>query len=135
MECNSGHKWDGHGILRLISWTSPGNLHAELVLNAIMDVVRRCLSLTPVPCLVPHFSALKLICSAVEHIQVNQGQLEALAQSIAELLQALDGEYRAGKLLDVRDSTSLAGLDAFVRSMCFFAFDLYPHCAGYYVIF
>jgi hypothetical protein len=79
-----------------------------------MDFIHQCLSLAPVPYLAPAFSALRLICSSVEQAQASKRQLEALAQSIAQLLQTLNGQYRAGRLLQARTSTPLADLRGFV---------------------
>jgi hypothetical protein len=81
-----------------------------------MDTVQQCLSLTSVPCLIPAFSAFKFIWSDVEQAQVGKTQLDALAQSIAQLLLTLDGEYRVGRLQGVKTSMALADLCRFVRS-------------------
>jgi hypothetical protein len=83
---------------------------------ATMDIVQQCLSLTSEPCLISAFSAFNFIWSNVEQAQVSKTQLEALAQSIAQLLLTLDGEYRVGKLQDVKTSMALAHLCRFVRS-------------------
>ena len=80
-----------------------------------MDVVHLCLSLTPVPCLAPAFSALRFIWSSIERAKASKSQLEALAQSIAQLLKALDGEYQTRRLLQARTSTPLADLHRFVK--------------------
>jgi hypothetical protein len=85
-----------------------------------MDVVHLCLSLTPVPCLAPAFSALRFIWSSIERVKASKGQLEALAQSMAQLLKALDGEYRTGQLLQARTSTSLADLHKLVKFVTLF---------------
>ena len=79
-----------------------------------MDIVRHCL-LAPVPCLAPTFAALRFIRSSVEQVQASKSQLEALVQLIAQLLQTIDGEYRAGRLLQVRTSVALTELSRFVR--------------------
>ena len=80
-----------------------------------MDIVQQCLSLTSVPCLISAFSAFKFIWSDVEQAQVGKTQLEVLAQSIAQLLLTLDGEYRAGRLQQVRTSVPLGDLSRSVR--------------------
>jgi WD40 repeat protein len=80
-----------------------------------MDVVHLCLSLTPVPCLSQTFSVLRFIWSSIERANASKCQLEALAQSIAQLLKALNGEYQAGRLLQARTSTPLADLHRFVK--------------------
>jgi hypothetical protein len=63
---------------------------------------------------VPHlalaFAKVKIICLSVKQVQVSHRQLETLAQFITELLQALDGEYRAGRLQQLRTSTTLSDL-------------------------
>ena len=74
-----------------------------------MDIVRHCLYLAPA------FAALKFIRSSAEQVQASKSQLEALVQLIAQLLQTIDGEYRAGRLLQVRTSVALTDLSRFVR--------------------
>ena len=81
----------------------------------IMDVVHLCLSVTPVPYLAPAFSALRSIWSSIESAKASKCQLEVLAQSIAQLLKALDGQYRNGRLVQARTSTPLADLHRFVK--------------------
>jgi hypothetical protein len=44
-----------------------------------MDIIQQHLSLTPVPCLLPAFSAFKFIWSDVKQAQVDETQLEVLA--------------------------------------------------------
>jgi hypothetical protein len=80
-----------------------------------MDIIQQCLSLAPVPYLAPAFSVLRFIWSSIKQAQASKGQLEALGQSIAQFLKALDGEYSTGRLLQVRTSTPLADLLRFVR--------------------
>ena len=80
-----------------------------------MDIVHQCLSLAPVPYLGPAFSALRFIWSSIEQAKASKSQLEALGQSIAQLLKALDEGYRAGRLLQNRTSAPLADLRKFVR--------------------
>jgi hypothetical protein len=83
-----------------------------------MDIIYSCLSLAPVPYLAPAFSALRFIWLSVQQVQASQQQLEALAQSIAQLLHMLDEEFRAGRLLQSRTSTPLADLCRYVRFHC-----------------
>jgi hypothetical protein len=117
----TSHMTSGHGISKVAIHvqasvycyrTSPYVTH--MLSDAIMDIVHMCLSLTPAPCLVSDFAALKLIYSSVEQVQANKGQLQALEQSIAQLLQTLNGEYYAGRLLDVQTMISLTNLHLFV---------------------
>jgi hypothetical protein len=79
-----------------------------------MDIIHLCLALAPVPYLAHAFSALRFIWSSVEQTQASKRQLEVLAQSIAQLLQVLDGQYRAGRLLQVKTAMPLADLSRFV---------------------
>ena len=79
-----------------------------------MDIIHHCLALAPVPYLAPAFSLLRIIWSSVEQAQASKRQLEGLAQSIAQLLQTLDGQYRAQKLLQVQTSKALTDLCGFV---------------------
>lgn len=80
-----------------------------------MDIVYKCLSLTPLPTLAPAFSSFRFIWSAVEQAQISKSQIEALAQSVADLLQTLEGEYHVGRLLEARASTALTNLCMCVR--------------------
>src|ERR1700683_295751 len=79
-----------------------------------MDIIHQCLSLVPVPYLAPAFAALRFIWSSIEQAQTSKQQLKALAQSIAQLLQTLDGQYCARRLLEVQTSKSLTDLCGFV---------------------
>ena len=79
-----------------------------------MDIIHLSLSLSPVPYLAPAFSALRLICSSVQQAKASQRQLEALAQTIAQLLSTLNTEYCAGNLLQDKTSIPLANLGRFV---------------------
>ena len=79
-----------------------------------MDFIHQCLSLVPVPYLAPAFSMLKYIWLSVEQAQASKGQLETLAQTIAQLLLTLNGEYQARRLLKIKTSTSLADLARYV---------------------
>ena len=88
-----------------------------LHLHPTMDVIHLCLSLAPLPYLSPAFSALRYIWLSIEQVQTSKRQLEALAQSIAQLLQALDDEYRAQRLLQDKTAVPLADLCKFVGYM------------------
>ncbi|KIM77036.1 hypothetical protein PILCRDRAFT_12391 [Piloderma croceum F 1598] len=79
-----------------------------------MNIIHQCLSLAPIPYLAPAFSILRFICSPIEQAQASKQQLRALAQTIAQLLCMLNEEYRAGRLVRAKTSTSVANLDRFV---------------------
>jgi hypothetical protein len=79
-----------------------------------MDIIQQCLSLAPVPYLAPAFSVFRFICSTVEQAQASKQQLQALSQTIAQLLSTLNTEYRAGRLLQTKTSTPVADLIGFV---------------------
>jgi cytochrome b len=81
-----------------------------------MDIVHQCLSLASVPYLAPAFSALRFIWSSIEQAKASKCQLDALAQSIAQLLKALDEGYRTGRLLQNKTSTPLGDLCRFAKS-------------------
>ena len=84
-----------------------------------MDIIHCCLSLAPVPYLAAAFGALSFIWTSVERAQASKKQLEALSQSIAQLLETLDGEYRSGQLLEAKTAaplTDLCGFVMFVRA-------------------
>ena len=82
-----------------------------------MDAIHVCLSLAPVPYLGHAFSVFKFIWSQIAQVQASKRQLEVLARSLAQLLKALNGEYRAGRLLQARTSTPLGDLCRCVRSI------------------
>ena len=75
-----------------------------------MDIIHQCLSLAPVPYLGTAFSVFRFIWSTIQQVQASKRQLEALVQSIGQLLQTLDGEYRAGRLSEGKTSTALKDL-------------------------
>ena len=79
-----------------------------------MDIIHHCLSLAPLPYLAPAFATLRFIWSSVEQAQASKRQLEALTQSIAQLLQTLDAQYRAGRMLQATTSKPLDDLCRFV---------------------
>jgi hypothetical protein len=82
-----------------------------------MDIIHQCLSLAPVPYLSPAFSVLRFIWSSIQQVQASQRQLEVLAQSIAQLLETLNEEYRAGRLLQAKTSSPLKNLRRYVGIM------------------
>jgi hypothetical protein len=84
-----------------------------------MDIIHHCLSLAPLPYLGPAFSALRFIWSSVQQVQASKRQLEALTQSIAQLLKTLDSEYRSRQLLQASTSTPLDDLRKFVVLILF----------------
>lgn len=84
-----------------------------------MDAIHECFSLDPDPSLVPAFSAFKFVWSEVKQAQASKRQLETLAQTIAQLLQTLDEEYKSGRLIQVMTSTPLVGLSRFVELSLF----------------
>jgi hypothetical protein len=77
---------------------------------SMMDIIHQCLSVVPVPYLAPAFAALRFIWSSVEQARASRQQLQALAQSIAQLLQTLHDQYRAGRLLESTTSRPLVDL-------------------------
>ena len=79
-----------------------------------MDIIHYCLSLAPLPYLAPAFSTLRFIWSSVQQAQASKCQLEALTQSIAQLLKTLDTEYRSRRLLHATTSRPLDDLCRFV---------------------
>src|ERR1700729_3907350 len=89
----------GH-LLMLLEWKS---FNCTL---STMDIIHDCLSLVShaVPYLGLAFTLFKIIWSSVQQVQVSKQQLEVLAQSVAQLLNALDGAYRARRLLLARTS-------------------------------
>jgi hypothetical protein len=85
-----------------------------------MDIIHQCLSLAPVPCLAPAFSVLRFIYSSVKQAQVSKQQLQALSQTIAQLLWTLNREYRSGRLLHAKTSTAVDDLGRFVILTMFY---------------
>jgi hypothetical protein len=99
-----------------------------------MDAVRQCLPLTSAPELARILTVIKLICSSVEQAQISKLQLGALAHSVAQLLQTLDGEYRAKRLQ--KDITLvLADLSTFVTLLYYGNLNLIPDSADYWTTF
>jgi hypothetical protein len=78
-----------------------------------MDIIQQCLSLAPVPYLGTAFSVFRFIYSSVEQTQESKQQLQALSQTIAQLLSTLNKEYRAGRLVQAKTSTSVSDLNRF----------------------
>ena len=82
------------------------NVLIPLTRLSTMDIIHQCSSLAPVPYLAPAFSLLQVILSSVEQAQASKRQLEFLAQ----LLQTLDGQYRAWQQQHVQTSKTLTDL-------------------------
>jgi hypothetical protein len=80
-----------------------------------MDIIHQCLSLAPVPYLAPVFAVLRFIWLSVEQAQASKRQLQALAQTIAQLLWTLDKEYSAGRLVQSLMLTHITNLGRFVE--------------------
>jgi hypothetical protein len=81
-----------------------------------MDIVQQCLALVPVPCLSTAFSLLSFIWSSVEQVQASKEQLRVLATCIAQLLSALDAQYRTNKIVPSTTATALNDLSLYVSS-------------------
>lgn len=79
-----------------------------------MDVVEDIVSRAPLRHLSDIFTIFKLFWQNVQSVQVNQEQFRVLAYSIAQLLQTLDREYRAGHFGEHKTFVSLEGLRKFV---------------------
>lgn len=82
--------------------------------------MHQCLSLTPEYYLDPAFSSLKFISSSIKQVQASQRQLETLVQMIAQLLQAINAQCRAGRLpqTGASESTALTDLCRSVKFTC-----------------
>jgi hypothetical protein len=83
-----------------------------------LEIIHNCLALAPLPYLATVFSAFMFIWTSVEQAQASKQQLEVLVQTIAQLLQTLDRQYRAGRLLQARTSTPLSDLGRSVNTYC-----------------
>jgi hypothetical protein len=68
------------------------------------------LSLAPVPYLSTAFSYFNLICGSVEKAQASKLELQNLAVSLAQLLQALNKAFRDGQHTPVSASTDINNL-------------------------
>jgi hypothetical protein len=66
------------------------------------------------PGLAPAFSEASLIASTLKQIQTNRQQFSGLMSSIETLLQTLDSEYLADRLLESQTSVSLQNLTRYV---------------------
>jgi len=78
------------------------------------------MSIPPVPCLAPDFASLRFMVSSLDQVQVGKSQLEVLVQSIAQLLQTINAEYSAERLLHPSTSMSLADLARLVNDISVF---------------
>jgi hypothetical protein len=65
-------------------------------LQTVLDVI---LGITPVPGLSAAFNILSLIVSAIEQARKSKQRLAVLAQSAAQLLQTLNTEFTAARLV------------------------------------
>ncbi|KAF7351565.1 DUF1768 domain-containing protein [Mycena sanguinolenta] len=88
-------------------------------LQTVLDVI---LGITPVPGLSAAFTLLKTIVSAIQQVSKSKQQLALLAQSAAQLLQMLNAEFSASRLMQstcakpLRDLHGLLlDIQAFVR--------------------
>ena len=80
-----------------------------------MGIIDQCLSLAPVPYLSPAFHLFRIIWLSVQQAQASKWQLETLAQSIAQILNTLNEQYRTGRLLQAKTSTPLSNLHECVK--------------------
>ena len=80
-----------------------------------MGIIDQCLLLVPVPYLSFAFHLLRTIWLSIQQAQASKWQLEALAQSIAQILDTLNEQYRTGRLLKVKTSTPLKKLHECVK--------------------
>jgi Flp pilus assembly protein TadG len=69
----------------------------------------------PSTLLAPVFAVLMFIWLSVEQAQASKRQLQALAQTIAQLLWTLDKEYSAGRLVQSLTLTHITNLGRFVE--------------------
>jgi hypothetical protein len=79
-----------------------------------MDVVESCLALVPVPYISNAFAIFRIIWVSVQQAKTSNEQLRALSYTVAQLLRALDTEYRDQKLTKARTSAQLDELDRLV---------------------
>lgn len=79
-----------------------------------MDIIGQCLALVPVPYLHLSWTVFRFIWTTVQDIQASKEQLRSLSLSIAQLLQTLDAEIRAGRLIPEETSAELDNLRSFV---------------------
>jgi len=75
-----------------------------------MDIVNLCLAIVPLPYLSRAFTRFRFIWTSVQQAQASQEQLKTLAYALAQLLRALDMQYREGKLLQNKTSEALNDL-------------------------
>jgi hypothetical protein len=79
-----------------------------------MDIIQSCLALAPVPYLAPAFSIFKVIWESIGQVQASNEQLQTLSCNVAQLLSAINGEYRRGALIYEGTSQQLEELRGFV---------------------
>ncbi|KAJ7474336.1 hypothetical protein FB451DRAFT_287257 [Mycena latifolia] len=82
----------------------------QVSLQLALDVI---LGITPVPGLSAGFNLLKLIVSSVRQARESKRQLEALAYTVAQLLETLNAEFRASRLIQSASDRPLQDLHRF----------------------
>jgi hypothetical protein len=75
-----------------------------------MDIIGSCLDLVPVPYLSTAFGILRSIWLSIDHFKACEEQVRVLAESIAVLLRALNGQFDSGRLSPANASVPLDDL-------------------------
>jgi hypothetical protein len=86
-----------------------------------MDLIEKICCLPALPHLSAHFSAFQYIWQTVQQVQGVQEQLRELVHCIAQILQSLDQEHRAARLLENDTSVPLEHIDRLLREISVFA--------------
>ncbi|KAF7362871.1 Kinase-like protein [Mycena venus] len=82
-----------------------------------MEFIETVFSITPVPYLHASFSILRLIHDSVNQVQTNKTQLWILNELTAQLLGALNEEFRAGRISASGFSTQISDLESVLKEI------------------
>lgn len=86
--------------------------HHAHSLKVNLDVIQHCVdSSNPIPRLSPAFSSFRFIWKAIERAKINKSQLYILSECVAQLLKALDIEYRSIRLKEEKSTGQLEDLN------------------------
>ena len=100
-----------------------------------MDLIEKICSLPAPPHLSAHVSAFQYIWQTVQQVQGIQEQLRELVHCIAQILQSLDQEHRAARLLENETAVPLEHIDRYVIQIRAIGWHLTPYLSGYFARF
>lgn len=110
LSCHRTTQLSRHGQLLKASQT-PTSLSLSSMIPALQTLLDVLLGIIPVPGLSAAFNILKLIVCAVQQASKSKQRLAVLAQSAAQLLQTLNKEFSASRLVQSACRESLRELN------------------------